>query len=113
MNCVRNNRQCCLSGGEFLAERNCDSADRKVYNCNVDRHVVKHLHIVKHRHDIVNEYDVVHEHDYYYHDVVKTREIVKHHDHVPYNPDYCGDNCGENGGDIEFASYEGERNCEN
>ncbi|MCL2055011.1 MAG: hypothetical protein FWG90_11350 [Oscillospiraceae bacterium] len=105
MCCNRNNT--CGCGNEIIAESqfgcggSCEigggcGTENRVYNCNLDRQVVKHRHIVKHRHDIINEYDVIHEHDYYYHNAVRTREVVRHHENTPYNPNYCpeGQNCG-------------------
>ena len=83
--CPNQNNRCCCE--------ECGRMDRKSFSCRPDCQVFKHQHIIKHRHDIINEYDVVHEHDYHYRDVVKTREVVKHHDHVPYNPNYCPEDC--------------------
>ena len=89
----RNNRYC--ERGNERCERceRCEHVDRKCFTCKADCQVHKHQHVIKYRHDIINEYDVVHEHDYYYRDVVKVRDVVKHHDHEPYNPRYCHDDC--------------------
>ncbi|MCL1832835.1 MAG: hypothetical protein FWG45_08045 [Oscillospiraceae bacterium] len=95
MSCIGNRHCCCpccreTDWGITPMEQE-GATDRRTYNCRPDRQVIKHQHIVNHRHDIINEYEVVHHHDYYYQDVVRTREVTKHHEHVPYNPNYCGE----------------------
>jgi hypothetical protein len=67
----------------------CEPVKTQYYNCNADRHVIKHHHVVKHKHDIINEYDIVHEHEYNYYDVVRNRDVVKRNDYTNHRPNYC------------------------
>jgi len=77
-------------GCDNFEQNNRCPVDKKYYNCNKTKQVIKHQRIVKHQHDIINEYDIVHEHDYNYYDVVKEREVDKHNDHTCHDDDnYC------------------------
>lgn len=92
----------------------CERQERREYNCPNDRRVIKHRHIVKHRHDNVHEYEVIHRHDHHHHDVVVVREEHKHHDHRKHKPEYCGNGCYGNNGEIgiQIVSEDNDCGCE-
>ena len=76
---------------------NCESVDRREFNCGADRRVIKHEYVVKHRHDIVDEYDIIHQHDYNHYNLFNNREVVQQNDYTTPQPDLCGENhcCNE------------------